>query len=50
MIGRRDTSIVKWVTCKIILVISQNKLIFVNLTEHMLFSVRYFNGKYVIWY
>ena len=50
MIGRTATSIIKWNKCKIILVISKTQAPFFNLTEHMLFSVSYFNGKYVISY
>ena len=37
MIGRTYTSIVKWISCKIILVISQSQAPFVNFTEHILF-------------
>ena len=37
MNGPIVTSIVKWISCKIILIIPQDKLIFVDFTEHMLF-------------
>ena len=51
MTGRTVTSSVKWISCKISLVISQSQVPFRQFNKtHAIFSVSYFNGKYVISY
>ena len=51
MIGRRVTSVVKLIMCKIIIVISQRQAHFRQFDgTHAIFSVNYFNGKYVVSY